>query len=120
MGYGSGPPDPGLPQAVFNALHAMTYNSTNKAFADAGGSMYWLFMQQKVSFTHYYEATWFYATDTDGSTSPKGLISQTTANVITGGTFDTTNDCIDYSSLHYRIRLSRDVSGNQYAEAYSF
>ena len=121
MPSGNGPPDPSLPQAVFNALHPMTYNASNSAFADAGGNLLWLFVQVKGGTgSTYDQASWFYATDTDGGTSPKALITQATATVIQRGTFNTTNDCIDYSGLHYRIRLSRDTAGHQNAEAYSF
>src|ERR1035437_9774004 len=122
MPSGNGPPDPCLPQAVFTALHGYTYDSTNLAFKDTGNTLYWLFAQVKGGTgSHYYDVSWVYGTETEGSTSPQGLINSATSTVILSGTFDTTNDCIDYGGSHYRIRLRRDTStGQQLAEAYRF
>ncbi len=46
MPLGEDPPDPGLPQSVFNALTAMDYDSGAMAFDDSGVNNY-MFVQKK-------------------------------------------------------------------------
>ena len=118
MPAGVDPPLPHLPSGVFDALNAMTYDSTNLAFSSQG-SRYFLFVEKRTGGS-YDEAQWFYATDSEGGPNPKGLIAPITAAAILGGTYQASDQTIRYQSLSYRIRLVRDTSsGNQLAQAYA-
>ena len=118
MPTGNDPPDPDLPQSVFDAVHAMAYDSTAQAFKNTSGTKYWLFVQKK-SGGSYDQASWFYATETEGASNPKGLIDQNTFNVISGGTFNSSNNTISYQNGSYRVRLKRDSTNKLFAEAHT-
>jgi hypothetical protein len=116
MPIGGDPPPVLLPQSVVNALSAMTYSSTNKAFRDAQNNNVYLFVEKDAND----RAQWFYATNTDGGKNPRGEIPQLTASVIIDGSYNSQTSAISYNGSNYKIRLERDTStGVPIAKAYT-
>ena len=112
---GLDPPDPELTSTVFNALAAMTYDSTAMAFKDANNNLIYMFVERGQTTE---DTRWFYAKDSDGGTSPRGQIPQITYDVVHGGTLNTQTQKISYAGKSYRIRIFRDYStGKQLAKA---
>jgi len=110
------PPDPEMPSAVFSALAAMTYSSTDMAFKDGAGTEYWLYVERKTNTVS--DGRWYYGTSGDQGTHPKGLIPQLTYDVIHGGTLNSQTQKIAYQSQNYRIRLYWDATtSKQLAQA---
>jgi hypothetical protein len=108
------PPDPGLPQAVFDAIHGMSYDSAAESFK-SGSTKYWLFLERKSGTIDV--AQWQYAMDTEGGVNPRGLINAATYNVVHGGSYDPANGTISYQGSNYRIRIKRTSTNKLYAEA---
>ena len=116
MPGGDPPPDPGLPETVFNAIKAMAYNAASQAFS-SGGSLYFMYVEQIPS-TGYDRARWWQATTAQGANKPKALVPQATYTVVHNGTFNRTNETIRYNNQNYRIRLAAPAGGALIAEAH--
>jgi len=116
MPVGGTPPDLGLPQPVFDALHGMAYDSANRAFK-SGSNLYFMFAETKPGVQD--GAQWFYGTNAEGGINPKGFIPQITYDVIHNGTYNPSNGTVSYSGSNYRIRLMRDTTGKPWAEAHA-
>lgn len=117
MPSGGDPPDPGLPQAVFDALHVMSYDSTNWAFKDSLGKVNYMFVEKKPGGA-VDQGRWFYGTDSEGQTSPRGQVPSQTFTIIKNGTYNPSSGLVNYSGSNYRFRLARDLSaGKQVAAA---
>src|SRR5262245_39576849 len=101
MPTGVGPPDPGLPQSVFNALNGMSYDSTNLAFSDSG-TLNYMFVEQGESED---VARWFYGTASEGGNHPRAKIPQNTYDIIHGGTYNTSDSTVAYSGRNHRFAL---------------
>jgi len=114
MPYGDVPPKPNLPQAVFDALHPLDYDSAHQAFTDGSGVFYYLFVQKKQG-GNADEAEWFYGTDAEGGVNPRGQIPQATYDVFSGGSFR--HGTVTYKGDRYAVRLARDSGGTHIAEA---
>lgn len=111
MPSGSTPPEIFLPEAVFDALQAMSYSSTQKAFLDGTTPIY-MFVEKDTNGA----PRWFYANDADGGINPRGEIPQLTADVILYGAWQ--GGTVSYNGSTYKIRLER-VSGVHTAKAYT-
>lgn len=110
------PPLLNVPQAVFNGLTGLDYDSSNLAFEDTSTStLYYLFIEEQSSGSAC--GVWQYATDTQGSANPKGQIPQETYDIFSGGTYNSSENAIDYNRKTYKFRLERDASGTQIAKA---
>lgn len=110
------PPILNVPQAVFNGLTNLDYDSTNEAFEDASTTtLYYLFVEEKSSGSDC--GIWQYATDSQGSDNPRGQIPQLTYDIFSGGTYNSSENAIDYNRKTYKFRLERDASGNHIAKA---
>jgi len=107
MPTGNEPPILGIPQAVFDAISAMAYDSETQAFKDSRGTLYWLFVEQ-VSATESDRGRWFHATSGDGGSNPIALIPQQTYTVIHDGLYETSDGTISYDGRSYGIRLERN------------
>jgi hypothetical protein len=92
----------------------MTYSSTAKAFVDASNNNNYLFVENDGNGA----ARWFYGTDAEGGTNPRGQVPSLTFNVIRYGTYDSQTGTVAYDTDSYRIRLERDSSGAHVANAY--
>lgn len=115
MPFGSSPPDPGMPQPVFNALRAMAYDPSKEAFA-SGGLLYYLGLQRKNGGSSEC-GEWFFGTDAEIAENPLGRVSQLTYDVIHGGTY-IPNGTIAYQGSNYRIRVTRNAQNSkQYGTA---
>lgn len=114
MPTGADPPPVALPQAVFNALNGMTYNSTARAFRDASNNNIYMFVEDDGNGG----ARWFYGTNTEGGVNPRGEIPTLTKDVILGGTYDTQTGAVDLEGTNYKFRLERDSNGVPVAKAY--
>ena len=117
MPAGGDPPDPALPQAVFTALHSMTYDAAAMAFK-SGADLYFLFVERKPGGS-VDQGRWFYGKDSEGGKSPKGQIPQITYDVVHGGTYNPTTGKIAYGGHNYFLWLMRETSsGKQLAQAH--
>lgn len=111
-------PDPspalGLPVAVHNGLKNLSYNATKQAF-ESSGTFYYLFVEKKSSPDDC--AQWNYGTNADGANNPRANIPQDVYDIITGGTYNSSEQAIDYGGSTYHFKLTRNGSGLHVAAA---
>ncbi len=110
------PPTPFLPQGIFNSLHAMGYDSTKESFTS--GSDYVYMFVERTGSGDYWEAQWNHDTSTSSTTCPLCRVDSNTYSVVSGGSYNSQDQTISYSSKTYKIRLVRDGNNVVYAQAY--
>ncbi|MBI4702690.1 MAG: hypothetical protein HY744_16330 [Deltaproteobacteria bacterium] len=115
MPGGSDPPDPRLPQSVFDALHPMTYDSTDMAFVDGQGTKYYMCVERQSGYPE--RCQWFYGTDAEAAANPLGKIPQATYNIIHNGTYVPASYAVSYRSVNYKFQIARDGSGVHISKA---
>lgn len=105
------PPSPELPTDVFTALHGMAgYDGTAKAFKDSNGALYYMFLE-KVPGGAVGQARWAYGKLATGAPAPRGLVPQTTYDIIKNGT-QNQDLTVAYGGSNYRFELQYDSSLN--------
>ena len=92
----------------------MSYDSTNQAFDDRG-TLNYLFVEEQSSGSAC--GQWAYGTNSDGDDNPRANITQNVYDIFSGGTYNATDDAVDYNSKTYQFRLERDSSGVHIAVA---
>jgi hypothetical protein len=110
------PPTYNVPQAVFNGLTNLDYDSANDAFKDSATStLYYLFVEAQSSGSAC--GVWQYATPLQGVLNPRGKIPQLTYDIFSGGSYNSSKNAIDYQAKTYKFRLERDATGTSLAKA---
>ena len=112
MPAGKGPPKPSLPQAVFTAVSAMSYDSTDDCFT-SGGTDYYLFVDHDDGGDEN-DCQWFYGKLSQQGNHPIAHLEQATYDVISGGTYN--DGAIDYDESTYKLEFQW-VSGKSRNEA---
>ena len=97
-----------LKQSVFNALNPLDYDSAVQAFKNSAGVRYFLFVQKQSSDPEAGE--WFNDTDSGGGVNPRGLVPRETYDVISGGSYNSSDNTVSYGGDSYVFALERDLS----------
>jgi hypothetical protein len=108
MPIGDTPPVGILSQSVFDAVHAMTYDTTNKCFL-SGSTQYFLFVE-KSSTSELPQWNYGTAADADYHNNPRGQISSTVYDILKNGSYNA-DGSVSRSMKKYRFRLERDANG---------
>lgn len=105
------PPDPGFPQAIFNFLNPLTYDSQNFGFRDSQNVLYFLYCEIDTGGASN-AVNWNYAASTFTGANPRALISSSAATVINNGTYNTANKTVTYKGVDYHFQMKRDTATN--------
>jgi len=109
------PPQLAMPETIFDDLNAMSYDATNQGFLDGNNALQYLFVE--VDSNGY--ARWTYTASTSTVVNLAARVTQLTADVIIGGSYQSQSGAINYNNQNYKIRLERDSNGVAIAHAHT-